>query len=255
MRFEGKVAIVTGAAQGIGATYARRLAAEGARVVVSDIKEEGARAVVEEIIAAGGEAIFLPVDVSDEASCLALAQAAKAHFGRIDCLINNAGIFAGMRYEPMMTVDMAYFDRIIAVNFRGTLLVIRAVAPIMAETGGGSIVNQSSITSHAIGPRAGYYAISKLAVNGLTAGLALELGASNIRVNGVAPGQTETPALEDMRATVSEEVLKKVYADMPIKRPGTTDEQANAALFLLSDEASYITGETLFVDGGRIRRI
>jgi NAD(P)-dependent dehydrogenase (short-subunit alcohol dehydrogenase family) len=254
MHFKDKVAIITGAAQGIGATYARRLAAEGGTVVLGDIKADEGEAVAREIVAQGGTAAFIPVDVSDEQACVDMAQAAKTRFGRIDYLINNAAIFAGMRYEPMMTVDMAYFDRIMNVNFRGALLMIRAVAPIMAESGGGAIVNQSSVAAHTYGARAGYYSISKLALNGLTSGLAMELGPQNIRVNGVAPGQTETPALEDLRASVSKEVLDRIFADVPIKRAGTTDEQADAVLFLLSDAASYITGQTLFVDGGRIRR-
>jgi NAD(P)-dependent dehydrogenase (short-subunit alcohol dehydrogenase family) len=254
MRFLDKVAIVTGAAQGIGATYAKRLAAEGATVIVSDIQAENGEAVAREIVDGGGKAVFMHLDVSDEQACLSMAQEVKARFGRVDYLVNNAGIFAGMRYEPMMTVDMGYFDRIMNVNFRGALLVIRAVAPIMAENGGGAIVNQSSVAAHSLGARAGYYGISKLAMNGLTAGLAAELGPWNIRINGIAPGHTETPALDDLRASVKPEVIERIFADLPIKRAATTDDQADAVLFLLSDQSSYITGQTLFVDGGRIRR-
>ncbi|OAN58257.1 SDR family oxidoreductase [Sphingobium sp. TCM1] len=247
MRFENKVAVITGAGQGIGETYAKRIASEGAKVVIAELNEEQGRRVASEI---GEAAIFVKTDVSDPASCQALADAAKAAFGGVDYLINNAAIFAGMRYEPLMSVDIDYYMKFMAVNLHGALFVTRAIVPLMEARGGGAIVNQSSTAAYLSGSVGAYYGISKLGTNGLTMSLAAELGPKNIRVNGVAPGPTMTGAMQQ----VDEKVIAGIVGQMPLGRIGETDEQANAVLFLLSDEASFITGQTLCVDGGMIRK-
>jgi NAD(P)-dependent dehydrogenase (short-subunit alcohol dehydrogenase family) len=250
MRFKDKVAVVTGAGQGIGETYAKRLAAEGAAVVVAELNEAQGARVAEEITASGGKAVFIRVDVSDPESCLELAAKAKAAFGNVTLLINNAAIFAGMRHEPLLTVDLAYYQKFIAVNQHGALYVTRALAPQMIEAGGGAIVNQSSTAAYLSGPVGNYYGISKLATNGLTMALSAELGPQKVRVNGIAPGPTLTDAMRQVPA----QIIEGIVAQMPLGRLGSTDEQADAALFLLSDAAAFITGQTLCVDGGMIRK-
>jgi len=249
-RFQGKVAIVTGAGQGIGETYASRLAAEGAAVVIAELNEPQGQRVAAEITDDGGKALFVETDVSNEESCLNMSRQAAEAFGGIDLLVNNASIFAGMRYEMLTEVDWDYYRKIMAINMDGGLLTTRAVAPYMTQRGGGAIVNQSSTAAHTGSALGAYYGVSKLATNGFTASLAAELGPKNIRVNGVAPGPTDTPAMRQ----VPKDRLDEVIATLPLGRLGQTDDIANAVLFLLSEEASWITGQTLNVDGGMIRR-
>jgi 3-oxoacyl-[acyl-carrier protein] reductase len=249
---EGKVAIVTGAARGIGETYARRLAREGAAVVVTDVLAAQGEAVAASIEAEGGRAIFLALDVSDEAACLAVVEQANATLGRIDYLVNNAAIFGDIRIESLLTMDIAYFEKVMRVNATGILLTSRAAAPYIAAQGGGAIVNQSSTAAYSIGAPGGLYGLSKLAVTGMTQALASELGPQNIRVNTLAPGATDTPAL---MSTIDEKTLQFIINGLTIKRMGTPDDQADALLFLLSDAAGFITGQVLCVDGGRTRRL
>ena len=246
MRFKDKVAVVTGAGQGIGETYAKRLAAEGARVVVAEINEAQGRRVAQEI---GDVAFFAKVDVSDPVSCATLAETVKDKFGGVDILINNAAIFAGMRYEPLLSVDLDYYMKFMGVNFHGALFVTRALKDLLIDRGG-AIINQSSTAAYSMGGPGAYYSISKLGTNALTAALASELGPHGVRVNGVAPGPTLTDAMREVDA----HIIEGIVAQMPLGRLGTTDEQADAALFLLSDDARFITGQTLCVDGGMIRR-
>lgn len=249
-RFNDKVAVVTGAGQGIGEAYAKRLAAEGAAVVVAELNESQATRVAAEIGAAGGRALAVQTDVSVEDSCLAMATAASEAFGGIDLLINNAAMFEGLRYEPLMDMELAYYRKVMSVNADGSLVATRAVVPHMVARGGGAIVNQSSTAAYSISLGGAHYGVSKLATNGLTMGLAAELGPKNIRVNAVAPGPTNTPAM----AQVPKEKIAAIMATLPLGRLGEVDDIANAVLFLLSDDAAWITGQTLCVDGGMIRK-
>ena len=247
-RFEGKVAVVTGAARGIGETYARRLATEGAAVVVADIDEDGAAGVAASIVGDGGTAIGVRVDVSDPESAAAMAAAAVDQLGGIDLLVNNAAIYGGMEIDLLLTVDWDYYRRFMAVNMDGALVCIRACWQAMAARGGGAIVNQSSTAAWLY---AGFYGLAKVGINGLTQQLAHELGGSGIRINAIAPGPTDTEAT---RSTVPESIVKDLVKGLAIKRQGTPDDMANMLLFLLSDEASWITGHIFNVDGGQVVR-
>ncbi len=249
MRFNGKIAIVTGAGQGIGEAYAKALAREGAAVVVADINGEKGRAVAAEITSGGGRATFVETDVSSPESADQLAARTASEFGGIDYLINNAAIFAGMRRETLLNVDYGYYKRFMEVNMNGVLIVTRAVYKHIAARGGGAIVNQSSSAAYEAG---NYYKIAKTGVNAITIGLAKELGPMNIRINGIAPGPTDTMATQ---TSVPPERLQALLANLPLGRIGTTQDIVNTCLFLLSDEASWVTGQTWCVDGGTVLRI
>ena len=249
MRFEGKTAVVTGAAQGIGEAYARGLAAEGANVVVADLNVDLATTVAKDIGAGGGSALALAVDVSDEGSAGTLAAATVEAFGGIDYLVNNAAIYGGMQIESLMKVDLDYYRRFMAVNMNGALLMTRACHTSMVERGGGAIVNQSSTAAWMAG---GFYSIAKAALNSLTVSLASELSLSNIRVNAIAPGPTDTAAT---RAVVPEAYLEPLVSSLMIKRMGTPADHVPMCLFLLSDDAGWMTGQIVAVDGGQMVRI
>jgi 3-oxoacyl-[acyl-carrier protein] reductase len=249
MRFIGKVAIVTGAGQGIGEAYARALAREGATVVVAEINTVNGQKVVSDIVAGGGKAAFLRTDVACAESVARMVEQAVATLGGIDFLINNAAIFAGMRRESLLTVDYDYYRRFMEVNMNGALIVTRAVYRHMAARGGGAIVNQSSSAAYEAG---NYYKIAKTGLNALTIGLAKELGPMNIRINGIAPGPTDTMATQ---TSVPPERLQALLANLPLRRIGTTQDIVNTCLFLLSNEASWVTGQTWCVDGGTVLKI
>jgi len=246
--FHDKVAIVTGAGQGIGEAYAKGLAAVGARVVVAEINEQQGRRVAEEIAASGGAARFIRVDVASPDSTRAMAAATTEAFGGIDFLVNNAAIYAGMEIAPLVAVDWDYYKRFMDVNMNGALLCVRACFESMMNRGGGAIVNQSS-TAAWMG--IGFYGIAKLALNGITQSLARELGGFKIRVNAIAPGPTDTEAT---RTIVPEQILKQLLSQMPLSRVGTPEDLVGTCLFLLSDEAAWITGQIVNVDGGQIMR-
>jgi NAD(P)-dependent dehydrogenase (short-subunit alcohol dehydrogenase family) len=249
MRFDGKVAVVTGAGRGIGEAYATALAREGASVVVAELDADAGERVAKEIEQAGGTAVAVRTDVSSEGSTLAMAQAGIEAFGGLDFLVNNAAIYGGMELYGLTTMPMDYWDKFMSVNMTGAVLCTRAVFGSMAERGGGAIVNQSS-TAAWMG--AGYYGIAKLALHGITQSFARELGPMGIRVNALAPGPTDTEAT---RSTVPPEIIPQLLATMPLARMGTPEDLADACLFLLSNDARWITGHVLNVDGGQIMRV
>jgi len=247
MRLENKVALITGGASGMGASMARIFAREGAMVAIADMLEEEGRRVAAEITQANGAAVFHKLDVTSEAEWRTAIDATVAAFGKIDILVNDAGI-SGSAVEDLY--DTASWERLMAVNATGTFLGMKFVIPIMRQAGSGSIVNISSI-SGVTGQRGLHvaYNASKGAVRTLTKAAAVQHGRDNIRVNSVHPGlmppmrtsgRTADPAL---RATWIEN-------SVPMGRAGRVEEVANAVLFLASDEASYITGVELYVDGG-----
>lgn len=247
-RFEGKVGVVTGAGKGIGEAYARGLAAEGAAVVIAEIDVINGERVAKEVEQAGGTALFVQTDVASEESTLGLGEVVAERLGGCDLLVNNAAIYGGMRMDTFLTVSWDYYERFMSVNMNGALLVTRALWQQMAERGGGSIVNQSSSAAWMGG---GFYGTAKLALHGITQSLARELGSRNIRVNAIAPGPTDTEAT---RETVPDVLLKKILQTMPLPRLGTVEDMVAATLFLLSDDASFITGHVLTVDGGQVMR-
>src|SRR3954470_1551772 len=247
-QFKDKVAIVTGAGGGIGQAYAEAIAREGAAVVVADINIEGAQKVADGIKGEGGTALALPVDVSDMASAKAMADQTLAEFGGIDYLVNNAAIFGGMKLDFLITVDWDYYKKFMSVNLDGALVCTRAVYKKMAKRGGGAIVNQSSTAAYLY---ANYYGLAKVGINGLTQQLSRELGGQNIRINAIAPGPIDTEA---NRTTTPKEIVDDIVKGLPLSRMGTPDDLVGMALFLLSDQASWITGQIFNVDGGQIFR-
>ena len=247
-QFKEKVAIVTGAGGGIGQAYAEALAREGAAVVVADINTEGAQKVADGIKGEGGTALAVPVDVSDPESAKEMAAQTLSEFGGIDYLVNNAAIFGGMKLDFLITVDWDYYKKFMSVNMDGALVCTRAVYRKMAKRGGGAIVNQSSTAAWLY---AGFYGLAKVGVNGLTQQLAAELGGRNIRVNAIAPGPIDTEAT---RNVVPAEMIDDIVKGLALKRRGTPRDLVGMCLFLLSDEATWITGQIFNVDGGQIIR-
>jgi 3-oxoacyl-[acyl-carrier protein] reductase len=247
-RFDGKVAIVTGAAGGIGAGYAKALAAEGAAVMVADLTDDASEQVVKEIEAAGGRAAWVHTDISSVESTQQMAQATADAFGGINYLVNNAAIYGGMEINTLVDIDWDYYKKFMSVNLDGALLCTRAVRRFMRKSGGGAIVNQSSTAAWLY---SGFYGLAKVGINGLTQQLAHELAGQNIRVNAIAPGPTDTTAT---RAMVPNEYISTLTSALAIKRLGTPQDLVGACLFLLSDDAAWITGQILNVDGGQVFR-
>ena len=246
--FTGKVAIVTGAGRGIGRAYAEGLAAAGASVVVADIDEAGAKETADAMMAAGAKAEAVRVDIADHDSVAAMAETATRQFGGIDLLVNNAAIFGGMKLDFLLTVDWAYLQRFLEVNLLGALVCTRACYQSMAARGRGAIVNQSSTAAYLY---AGYYGWAKAGINSLTQQLAHELGGMNIRVNAIAPGPTDTEAA---RSVVPDEYMRQLVGSLALKRQGSPEDLVGMCLFLLSDDAGWVTGHVFNVDGGQVMR-
>ena len=245
-RLESRIAVVTGAASGIGKGIAIAFAREGASVVVADRSEESSAAeVLAGIREHGGEALFVQTDVSDARSVQLMADAALARFGRVDILVNNAGIFTESLIENMPIDD---WDRVVGVNLRGTFLCTRALIGQMLERGDGRIINIASQLGQIGGKSVGHYAASKAGVIGLTKSLAREVALRGVRVNAIAPGPIETPLLD----SETEEWRSGKLAELPIGRFGTVDEVTPTAVLLASADGSYYVGQTLGPNGGDV---
>ena len=245
-RMKNKVAIVTGGAKGIGRGISKVFAKEGAKVLVVVRSEEHAKKVVDEIKNFGGEASYFLGDVSNEKDMENMAKTCIERYGKIDILCHNAGIFPEVRLENMTVED---WDHVHNVNLRGTFLAVKACMPNMMENRYGKIVITSSITGTKTGnPGLAHYAATKGGVNGFIKTAAIELAQYNITVNGVEPGNIMT---EGMGSQLGEEYIKAQEASIPMGKLGEPEDIAYAALFLASDEAKYITGETITVDGGQ----
>jgi 3-oxoacyl-[acyl-carrier protein] reductase len=249
-RLEGRIALITGAASGIGRAQALLFAREGAAVVAADLNGDGAEQVVSEIQAAGGTGLAVRMDVSDEQSVRAAVETAAARFGRIDILSNTAGTFD--QYQQTLDTPRELWDRVIAVNLTGLYLVTNAVLPMMLAHGGGKVVSIASGAGLMGGGGGAGYTSTKHAVIGYTRQLAAGYGKQGIRANAIAPGLIDTPMVADVSHT---EETTAWLANQPGGRLGRPEDIANAALFLVSDESDYIHAVTLPVDGGLINTL
>jgi NAD(P)-dependent dehydrogenase (short-subunit alcohol dehydrogenase family) len=242
VKLRDRIALVTGAASGIGAATARRFAREGATVAINDAKPEGLDAVAGEIRAAGAKALVLPGDVTKKADCERIVQDVTRTFGRLDILINNAGINRDAMAAKMTEEQ---WDAVLSVNLKGTFLFAQAALPGMRERAWGRVVNTSSIGSLGNIGQANY-AASKAGVIGLTKTLALEYAKYGVTVNAIAPG----PVMTAMLAGVPEGIRERIIAQVPVGRIASPDEIAGVHVFLASDDAAFITGQVIFADGG-----
>ena len=246
MRLEGKVAIITGGANGMGAEECRIFAREGAKVVIADIVEDEGRKLEAEIAESGGDAVFMKLDVTSESNWSEAVEATVARYGSLDILVNNAGI-SGTHDDDTMSTEA--WERFMDINAKGVFLGMKSVIPQMQDAGGGAIVNISSISGIVgqSGNHMGYNA-SKGAVRIVTKSAAVQYAQDGIRVNSVHPGTM--PPMRSSAAARNQEVLSGTLDSVPMGRRGRVEEVGNAVLFLASDEASYITGAELVVDGG-----
>lgn len=248
MRLKNKVAIVTGAAAGIGLACAQRLAAEGAKVVLSDVAVEKGEQAAEAIQETGADAIFIACDVGDKSQVDALIAGAVAAFGRLDCLVANAGIVHACDFLDLEEED---FDRVLRVNLKGVFLAGQAAArQMVAQGGGGTIINMSSVNAVMAIPAIASYVVAKGGVNQLTKTMSISLADKGIRVNGIGPGSIMTDVLKAVAD--NKEAMSKIMARTPMGRVGEPEEVAKVAVFLASDDSSYITGQTIYPDGGRL---
>jgi NAD(P)-dependent dehydrogenase (short-subunit alcohol dehydrogenase family) len=246
VRVAGKVALISGAARGQGAAEARMFAREGAAVVLGDVLVEQGEQVAREIAAAGGDAVFVPLDVTREADWTAAVALAEERFGRLDILVNNAGILGR---PGILATTLEQWQHVVAVNQTGPFLGMRAAIPAMRRAGGGSIVNISSALATVGYGESASYTAAKGALTALTRTVAVELAREGIRVNVVHPGVIDTPMVDD--AMGDDEAARAAQLEVaPMRRIGRAEEVAAAVLYLASDEASFVTGAIVPVDGG-----
>lgn len=249
-RLEGKVCIITGSGAGIGKAIAKRFAEEGAEVICSSRRAVNGQPVCDEILRAGGKAAFVPCDVSKEEEVTALFDFAIRKYGRVDVLVNNAGV----NYDkPFDRSEIEDWDRVINVDLRGTFLCTHRCIHEMLKTGGGSIINITSVHTLACMPGATPYDAAKWGVVGMTKSLAVEFSSRGIRVNALSPGLIATDIWEDIQnAAPSREACYDYWkSNIPMGRAGDPEEVASAAVFLASDEASFFSGSNILIDGGQ----
>lgn len=244
LNLAGRRVIVTGAGGGLGRAFAESFAAAGARVLVADIDSAGANATADSI---GGDCSATYLDVTDRASALKLAEEAKARMGGVDVLVNNAALYGTLKRAPFMDIDEAEWDAAMAVNAKGVWQVTRAIAPLMTDAGGGSIINIASATVFSGSPEWMHYVASKGAVIAMTRVMAKELGAAGIRANVIAPGFTLTEASLGQ----IENAQDYGAARAALKRNAQTEDITGGALYLASDLSAFMTGQTLVIDGGK----
>jgi 2-hydroxycyclohexanecarboxyl-CoA dehydrogenase len=249
MEFEGRVALVTGGASGIGKAVCLAFAAEGARVAVADVNAEGAEAVAAAAGAAGAEGLAVAMDVTSRASVVAGVEQVLSRWGRIDVLANVAG---WDRIMPFLETTEEHWDRVLAINLRGQLATCHAVLPHMIERGSGAVVNVASEAGRSGSSGEAVYSGAKGGVIAFSRALAREVARHGIRVNVVAPGLTDTPLLQGMIADGNEKLIDAIVRATPLRRLATPEDVAGAVLFLASDRASFTTGETLSVGGGLV---
>lgn len=248
-RLDGRVAIVTGAAQGIGAAYAKRFAEEGAKVAICDLMD--CTNVVNTIAQSGGEAFGMEVDVSDEAQVAALVARTVETFGKVDVMVPNAAVFATIDRRSFLEIGVEEWDRLMAVNVRGVFVCIKAVVPEMKKRGYGKIVNISSGTVQVGVPWMLHYVSSKGAVDAMTRAAAREVGEFGIRVNSIAPGFTMSERIEAQREGLQFNIDMNI-AGRAIKRDETPEDLLGTMVFLASPESDFMTGQTVLVDGGLV---
>lgn len=252
MRLDERVAIVTGAGSGIGRATARLFAQEGAFVVCADWSADGGNATVAEITQEGGTAIFVPTDVSKAEDVARLVETAATEFGGVDILVNNAAVGGSGR---LMDLSEADWDHILAINLKSVFLCTQAVVPHMLQRGRGAIINISSVLGFTAFPSTVAYSTAKAGILGFTRAVGLDLARRNIRVNAIAPGSIDTPMMWDgVTDDEMPQVAREVAEAEPVGRVGAPMEIARAALFLASDESSFIIGAPLIVDGGLLAK-
>lgn len=247
---EGKVAIVTGAARGLGREYAVRLASEGAAVVAGDLRDCGET--VSEVQKAGGKAVSVTLDVTDAASCESASRAAEDNFGRVDILVNNAALYGGLKGGRFDSLDPEEWDQCMAVNVTGMWNCCKAVVGAMRDAGGGSIINISSLAAVYGMPFALHYAVSKAAVIGMTRSLARELGKDWIRVNAIAPSAVLTEGTEEFFGAKLEKAKEVIAGSQSLQRNLETPDLAGSVIYLAGDASKFVTGQTIMVDGGTV---
>ena len=246
-RLDGKAAVITGAAQGIGAIMAKAMADEGAKVLVTDVQDTANT--VKTITGAGGTALGMKVDVTSNDDLAAMVETARTGLGGLDIMVNNASIFATIKPKPFLEIDDDEFDLIMRVNTRGVHQVMRAIVPTMIQAGGGKVVNIASGTFYYGPPGLSHYTASKGAVIALTRGHARELGDKNIQVNAIAPGLTES---EGVRANDGFDMARgPTVASRSIKREMLPEDLLGTLIYLASSDSDFVTGQTINVDGGK----